>query len=134
MQTPGSKEKDSLSRKAISGAFWNMLLRFSNSGFALVRTIILARLIAPADFGLFGIALLALSTLDTFSETGVKQALIQKKEDARIYLDTAWTVQVTRGFLIAVVLFIAAPVIGSFFNSSPAVPLLRVIGLAILFQ
>jgi lipopolysaccharide exporter len=35
-------------------------------------------LLAPADFGLFGIAMLAIATLETFSQTGFQAVLIQK--------------------------------------------------------
>lgn len=63
------------------GRFWVFFaLRIANRGLTLVCTIILALLLAPADFGLMGIALVAMSTLETFSQTGFQAALIQKKE------------------------------------------------------
>lgn len=76
---------------------WVFALRFTNRGLGFIRTIILARLLAPEDFGLLGIAMLAIATLETFSQTGFQAALIQKKENVDSYLDTAWTVSVVRG-------------------------------------
>ena len=85
---------DSLSQRVVHAGFWAFALRITDRLFGLARTIVLARVLSPNDFGLFGIALLGLSALDTFSQTGFQQALIQKKGDIRPYLNTAWTVQV----------------------------------------
>ncbi len=123
-----------LTRRVIKGSFWNLLLRFSNSGLGLLRTIVLVRLIAPHDFGLFGIALLTLSIVDTFSETGFSQALIKKKGAIEGFLDSVWTVQVIKGFIIAIVLFFASSYVADFFNTEQAEPILKVIGLAIIFK
>lgn len=124
----------SLGERTIKGGFWVFSLRISNRLFRFVRTIILARLLAPNDFGLFGIALLALAFLDTFSQTGFWQALIQKRGDVKPYLNTAWTIGIIRSLVIAAILFSAAPLTASFFNESQAEPILKVIGLAIIFQ
>lgn len=128
--TPGKL----LSQQVVLGGIWVFALRITDRLFALVRTIVLARLLAPTDFGLFGIALLALSSLEAFSQTGFNKALIQKKGDTTGYLDTAWTVQVTRGAMLAATLFILSPLVASFFKAPEAKPILQVIALSILLQ
>ena len=69
----------SLSEKIVQGGSWLLLLRIINKSLGIVKTIILARLLAPDDFGLFGIAILTISTVEAFSQTGFQYALIQKK-------------------------------------------------------
>jgi len=128
--TPG----DRLSQRVIHAGFWAFALRITDRLFGLARTIVLARVLSPNDFGLFGIALLGLSALNTFSQTGFQKALIQKKGDIKPYLDTAWTVQVIRGFVLAGILFGIAPYVASFFEEPMAAPLLRVLGLSAVFQ
>jgi len=123
-----------LSQRVIKGGFWVFFLRIINRGFSLVRLIILARILSPNDFGLMGIALLTMSTLETFSQTGFQQALIQKKEDIESYLNSAWTVLILRGFILFVILYFIAPYAAIFFNSLEAKPIIRVIGFSILFQ
>jgi O-antigen/teichoic acid export membrane protein len=118
----------------VHAGFWAFALRIVSRLFGLARTIVLARLLAPNDFGLYGIALLSLSALETFSQTGFDQALIQKKEDTKPYLDTAWTVQVIRGFVLAIILVLGAPLVGSFFGEPRAVLLVRVLGTAVLLK
>jgi O-antigen/teichoic acid export membrane protein len=123
-----------LSQRVVHAGFWAFALRIVSRLFGLARTIVLARLLAPNDFGLYGIALLSLSALETFSQTGFDQALIQKKEDTKPYLDTAWTAQVIRGFVLALILVIGAPLVGSFFGEPRAVLLVRVLGAAVFLK
>jgi len=123
-----------LGQKVVRGGFWVFALRITQALFSLIRTIVLARVLAPNDFGLFGIALLAMSALETFSQTGFQQALIQKKGDVKPYLDTAWTVQAVRGLLLAGLLYIVAPYVAAFFGEPNAGPLLKVLGLSMVFQ
>jgi len=123
-----------LSQRVIHAGFWAFALRITDRLFGITRTILLARLLSPNDFGLFGIALLGLSALNTFSQTGFQAALVQKKGDIKPYLDTAWTVQVIRGFVLAGILFGIAPYVASFFGEPMAIPLLRVLGLSAVFR
>jgi len=125
---------ETLSQRVVRGGFWVFALRVADRLFRLARTIVLARLLAPEDFGLFGIALLAMSALGTFSQTGFQQALIQKKKDIEPYLDTTWTVQAIRGVVLALILFGVGPYVAAFFGEPAAAPLLRVLGLSMLFQ
>jgi len=60
----------SLSKRVVKGGKWVFALRITNRGLRFVRTIILARLLAPHDFGLLGVAILATSTLGVFTQTG----------------------------------------------------------------
>ncbi|WP_051920546.1 lipopolysaccharide biosynthesis protein [Thermodesulfobacterium hydrogeniphilum] len=123
-----------LSQRVVRGGFWVFLLRITQQLFNFVRLVILARILSPNDFGLMGIALLTMATLDTFSQTGFQQALIQKKEDIKPYLDSAWSVLILRGFILFTILFFIAPYVASFFNVPEAKPIIQVIGFAVLFQ
>ena len=71
---PCPPSPESLSKKVVRGGIWVFALRITNRGLGFVRTIILARLLAPHDFGLLGIAMLAIATLETFSQTGFQAA------------------------------------------------------------
>lgn len=128
------EKSQSLSQRVVQAGFWVFALRIVDRLFSLTRTIVLARVLSPDDFGLFGIALLALSALETFTQTGFQAALIQRKGDVRSYLDTAWTVQAIRGVVLAIILFGIAPYVAIFFGEPNAAPLLRVLGLSMVFQ
>jgi lipopolysaccharide exporter len=126
--------RDTLSNRVVISGFWVFALRIVNRGFSLIRLIILARILAPHDFGLMGIALLTLATLETFSQTGFQAALIQKKEDIKSHLDAAWTVLILRGFILFAILYLIAPYAAIFFNVPEAKSIIQVIGLSLLLQ
>ena len=105
---------------------WVFAGKFVSRGLQLVKFVVLARLLSPEDFGLFGIVMLAIATLGTFTQTGFGAALIQRRGNTEDFLDTAWTVQVIRGLVVAVALFALAPLVGWFFDEARAAALLRV--------
>ena len=129
-----SQPGEGLYQRTVRSGAWAFALRITERVFSIAKLIILARVLAPNDFGLLGIALLAMMTLETFSQTGFQQALIQKKENIKDYLDAAWTVSALRGLVLFAVLFFLAPYVASFFNAPLATPIIRVIGLASLLQ
>jgi lipopolysaccharide exporter len=115
----------------VSGV-WVFLLRIVSRGLTLVRTIVLARILAPEDFGLMGITMVAMSMLETFSQTGFQAALIQKKTDIEGYLNTAWTTLALRGFVLYGLLYLAAPYAAGFYETPEATPILRAAGLMMI--
>jgi len=123
-----------LSQKVVRGGFWVFSLRITERAFSLIRLIILARILSPNDFGLMGIALLVMATLQTFSQTGFQQALIQKKEDIKSYLNSAWTVLILRGFILFALLFLIAPYAAIFFKAPQAKSIIQIIGFSVLLQ
>ncbi|ADL13615.1 lipopolysaccharide biosynthesis protein [Acetohalobium arabaticum] len=127
-------KNDSLAKKTIDSSLWMFGSSFLNKGFKFTRKIILARILAPEDFGLFGIALLILSASDSLTKTGFNKALIQKQKEVEKYLNTAWTIQVMRGGILFLVLFSTAPIIALFFNEPLAIPILRVLAIAQIFK
>ncbi|MFZ1946546.1 MAG: lipopolysaccharide biosynthesis protein [bacterium] len=126
------EQRTGLLARAVRGGMWVFALSVSQEILALARLVILARLLSPDDFGLAGIAVIALTTLDTLTSTGFDTALIQKKEDIRPYLDTAWTVGVLRGFVVFALVLAAAPWAAAFFRTPEATSLVRLIGLSML--
>lgn len=126
------RRETSLSRRVAKGGLWVFALRGAEKILGLIKLIILARLLAPNDFGLFGVALLALSALETFSQTGFQEALVQKEGDISPYLDHVWTVSVIRGITLFIVLFLGAPYIALFFHTPHASTLIQAIGASLL--
>jgi len=129
-----AKPGESLSQRTIRSGFWVFSLRIVQQLFGLTRLIILARILSPNDFGLVGIALLIMTILEIFSQTGFQAALIQKKKDIKTYLDSAWTVLILRGFILFVILYFIAPYAATFFDAPEAKLIIRVIGFSMLLQ
>ena len=99
-------------------------LRGINRGLGILRIGILARLLTPDQFGVFGIGLLVLGFLEITTETGINVFLIQEENLTSKYLNSAWVVSIIRGILISILIIIAAPYLAGFFNSPKALRLL----------
>lgn len=121
-------------RKSLKGLFWMGGLRVIIRGFGFARVAVLARVLSPKDFGVFGVASLVLAFLEIFTETGVNVFLVQRKNNFQEYLDTAWIVSIIRGILISVTLFLVAPPIANFFSSQESANIIRLIALAPLIR
>jgi lipopolysaccharide exporter len=128
------KSGQTLSQRTVRGGAWMLGLRIIERLLGLVRTVVLARILSPGDFGVIGVALLAMSALETFSQTGFEVALIQRKENIRAYLDTAWTVQLIRGLLLFSVLLVIAPLVALFFNNPESTMIIRAVAVVQLFK
>lgn len=124
----------SLTQKAVRGGLWVFALKTTAAGLGIVRTLVLARFLQPSDFGLISIALLSMSTLEAFTQTGFDLALIQKREQIKSYLDSVWSVQVLRGCFLFLILFLSAPSLAKFFNEPQVILLVRVVSISQLFK
>lgn len=76
-----------------SGNALSQLLRF-------VSNLIMTRLLAPDMFGLMALAGIFILGLNLLSDIGLKQILIQNKRSDDQFVNTVWTMQVIRGWLI----------------------------------
>jgi len=128
------KTTKTLPQKMAQGGAFISSLKVIRKVLSLIRLVIIGRILAPSDFGLMGIALLTMSALETFSSTGFSHALIQKKENINNYLDAVWTVLIIRGFIIFIILYLAAPYVAVFFHSTEVQSIIQVLGLTIFIH
>jgi PST family polysaccharide transporter/lipopolysaccharide exporter len=96
-------------------------------GIALLRTLILARLLVPDDFGLLAISWLTFEIGMAFTEFGLRQALLQRPSIDSRDRDTAWTVELVRACAVVSVILVGAPLIAELFGEPRAAPLIRII-------
>lgn len=124
-----------LTSRTILGGVWTAITNASGRILSITSLVVLARLLSPADFGLYGIATLTLTAVRRFSRLGFDTALIQRhEEDVDAYLDTVFTLQILRGVVIGGLAFLAAPLVAGFFSEPRATPILRVIALSTVIQ
>lgn len=117
----------SLKEQVVRGGTWLTFAQGVSRLAGIAKFAVLGRLLAPTDFGLLGIAVLVETWFESFTQTGLNSALIQKRENIRPYLNTAWTVQLIRGILITGVIFVGAPFAARFFGSPEATSIIRTV-------
>ncbi len=121
-------DHQSLRKRVLSSGLWASMLNVLHRSSDLVRVIVVAVFLSPGEFGVFGIAMLTLATLNAFSETGFDRALIQLEEsNIDPYLDSVWVVKVVRGVALFTVAVFAAPSVATFFSEPAATPLIRAV-------
>ncbi len=108
--------KPRAARAALSGFTRHAVVRIM----ALVGTLLLARMIAPAGFGLFATSQFLLSGLSALCVGGVIAALVRRREAlSEGDLRTAFTVQQTLAVLVLIVVWFVAPQIVLAYHLKP---------------
>lgn len=117
---------EGLARLAVQGVLWTYVSFAGSKLLVFAATVVLARLLLPAEFGQVGFALLVISYIDTVGDFGVSSALIYERERPEEAADVAFLVSLATGALWFAVGFAAAPLVADFFNDPAVVPILRV--------
>jgi O-antigen/teichoic acid export membrane protein len=116
-----------LVHKVVRSGVWVGLSSFGQSLLQTLRSVILARLLTPEIFGLMGLCQVAIRGLDLFTETGIAPALIHRQERVEEARDTAYVLQVLRGFLLAVLVIPVAPLAAWFYGEPRLLELILVL-------
>ena len=123
---------NSLTRKTLIGASWLVLWRFLTRTLGFGSTLVLARLLVPADFGLIAMASTFAAVVDALSQLGLQDALVRHPANDRQLFDTAFTLQVARAVMTSSIVALGAPVAAWWFNEPRLIPLLLVLAAASL--
>src|SRR5258708_38810242 len=103
MSVPHKQPHYSPKRQMLRGSIWAMALRWSVRLTGLISTIVLARLLTPADFGLVTIASLIIGIVEVFSQSGPYAALTRHPDPTREHYDSAWTIALLLGIAASLV-------------------------------
>jgi O-antigen/teichoic acid export membrane protein len=107
-------------------------MRWAIRGIGLVSTIVLARLLAPEDFGVVAMAMVAVAILESFTQSGTDLALLRNVAATREHYDTAWTLEIIQAVLLAIILFVTAPLVGGHFEDPRVTEVVRLLSLRAL--
>lgn len=123
-----------LAQQAGSAVLWRGFGLSIEKVIFLFRILILARILAPADFGLVAIGMVSLAVMTSLTDFGIVPALIQQPAGNKRHLDTAWTIGLVRGAGINIIMFIAAPFIAHAFGEPEATNIIRLLAVTTLLQ
>lgn len=115
----------------VSGIKWTSMSTFGRRILALLANIILARLLAPADFGLVAMAAVVLGFIDIFKDLGTGAALIQRKDVNEGLLSSIFWFNVGFGMFATATTIACAPLIAYLYKEPRVIPIL--IGMSISF-
>ena len=124
----------SLANKTTTGILWNFAEQLSKRGIGIVITLLLARFLVPADYGLVAMMAVFIAIAGNLMDSGFMQALIRKQGASQVDFSTAFYTNLVLGGLAYLLLFSAAPFIAGFYEETRLIDLIRVAGIAILIN
>ena len=121
-------------RAAGSAMVWKLVQMGGVKVVYMVRLLVLAILLAPADFGLVAIATSATGFLLGLTNIGLIPAVVQAEIMDDEKYDAAWTFDMARSFIVGALTIILAPVIANIFAEPLAVPIIQALALRPLIE
>lgn len=131
---PAPPPPRAIAEKMAKGAGWLIFLRFMVRGTGIVSTLILARLLLPADFGLVSLAMSLAEGIEAMGALGLQLALIRQATISRPLYDTAFTITLLRNLVSAALLAALAPWCAEFFGDERLALILYVIAVVTALQ
>lgn len=100
----------------------------------VLSTLLLARLLTPADFGLVAIGVAVIQLLVAMADIGLAQTVIRTgRRDRRVY-DTLFTLSLLRGAVLAAVLWVMGPVLAMLYGDPRVAPMFAALAVVALAQ
>ena len=130
-----SPAPSSLMARALRGSAVAALGMAASQGIRLAANLILARLLFPEAFGLMALVTVVLVGLQLVSDTGIGPSIARSpRGDDPAFLNTAWTIQIIRGVLLAAVAAALAGPLARFYGAPELAQLLPVAALSLVIS
>lgn len=125
---------DNLKQKMLGALAWSTVDRFGQQAVQFVISMILARLLTPADYTLIGLVMVFVSLSNTLVDSGFGQALVRKTDANETDFNSVFYFNIFISVILYIFLFFAANNIAVFFNQPKLVVVSRVIFIGILLN
>lgn len=116
--------------------FTNLVWRFAErcgaQFVAFIVSIVLARMLSPEMYGVIALITVFTTILQVFVDSGLGNALIQKKDADDLDFSTVFYVNIAFCGVLYILLFLCAPLIARFYNDTSLTSLIRVLGITII--
>lgn len=125
----------SLKKLAIRGGMWTIFGYGSSQVLRFGSNVILTRLLVPEMFGLMSLANVFLMGLELFSDVGIAPSIIrhQRGEEPDFY-NTAWTIQVLRGFALWIGCLIITYPVSNVYNEPRLLWIIPILGFTTIIK
>ena len=124
----------SLKKQALSGVFWSSLQLFGTQGIGLVVSIILARLLLPAEFGLIAMLGIFMGLAATLINSGLTSSLIRTEELDEEDYSTVFFFNLGVSCLLYIVFVLTAPWIAMFYNQPVLTNIVRLYSITFIIN
>jgi len=113
----------------LRGSAWMIALRWAMRLIGVISTIILARILTPRDFGIVAVAMIVVGLFEMLTLTGQAVAIVRHEAPTHEHYDSAWTISLILGIVVALCILIAAPFTKAYFHEPRAVLVMQILAL-----
>ncbi|MBE0475394.1 oligosaccharide flippase family protein, partial [Rhodoferax sp.] len=96
--------------------FFSFLDRYASLAITIISSMAIARLLTPAEIGVFSVTVVLLSFVSTIRDMGAGQYLVQEKELTTERIRAVWAVQLGLGLAMACVVLLASYPVALFYD------------------
>lgn len=118
----------------ISNLVWRFAERCGAQLVSFIVSIVLARILAPEDYGTIALVTVFTAILQVFVDSGLGTALIQKKDADEIDFSSVFYFNFVACLILYLGMFSAAPFIADFYGDVTLVPVIRILSLTIVIS
>lgn len=122
------------STRVVRGLSWTLGSQLFSRGINVVVGVVLARILVPEDYGVFGLAVLVVNILIGINDVGMTMAVVRWQGDIRAAARTAVTLAVVVSVGLYTVVYAGAPAYASYMNAPEAAAMLRVLALVLVLD
>ena len=120
--------------KVKTGVKWSVLNLAAKKSLTLISSVILARLLGPSDFGIFGIASIFLGFSQVFVDGGVGYAIMRSKNIDSNFLSNVLFINCFIGIVIFFVFFSSSNLISDFYGLSDLNEIIKILSIVIIID
>lgn len=129
-----SAGSEGLGRRAVRGAAVTSAGQGARLAIQLASVVILARLLSPADFGLFAMVMSIAGIAEVFRDFGLSQAAVQAPVLTKEQRDNLFWINAATGAALAVLVFLSSWAIAALYGHPELTPLAQLASIAFLFN
>lgn len=120
--------------KVFSNFIWRFAERCGAQLVTFIVSIVLARILAPSDYGTIALVTVFTTILQVFIDSGLSTALIQKKDADDLDFSSVFYFNFVICIILYLIMFVSAPFIADFYKDSSLVSIVRVISLTLVIS
>ncbi len=123
----------SIKQDMLHGVFWSAVEKYSGLVVSIAVSMVLARILSPAEYGVVAIATVIISFLNIFCTLGIGPAVIQKKDLTDKDIDSIFTFSLCIGIVMSVLFFCSSWFIARFYGNHLLVPICQILSIQVFF-
>lgn len=117
---------DNLKSRTVSGFIWRVMQQVTTQAVNFIISIVLARIIAPEDYGIVAITTVFISLSNVIINTGFSSSVVQKKDLTETELSSVFSLSIIIALGLYGILYIGAPFVSYFYGEPIITKILRV--------